>query len=227
MPSLLGMALDYSPSLDRHDVRRKVGVITRAEIVGRNRGVGRVSVCEGFSRDCGGDCEIAAWQRSQIRRFVTGTAGAGWSGARWGDPCGCGSVQTRQLGGGIEVESFTEGCGGTDSQLNSESDASSEKRRFEPDEEFHPTIRAETCVAAGPAGLGLSYEVTDVQIADTRARVWTLSKSDVHGGGDSAERQSGLPGYLDRVEYLARYLSTAEPRTRAYGGIHRGGEKHE
>ena len=35
LPSLLGMALDYSPMLDRHDVRRKVGVITRAEIVGR------------------------------------------------------------------------------------------------------------------------------------------------------------------------------------------------
>src|SRR6266851_5954571 len=35
LPSLLGMALDYSPALDRHDVRRKVGVITRAEIVGR------------------------------------------------------------------------------------------------------------------------------------------------------------------------------------------------
>ena len=36
LPSLLGMALDYSPALDRHDVRCKVGVITRAEIVGRN-----------------------------------------------------------------------------------------------------------------------------------------------------------------------------------------------
>jgi len=35
LPSLLGMALDYAPELDRHDVRRKVGVITRAEIVGR------------------------------------------------------------------------------------------------------------------------------------------------------------------------------------------------
>jgi hypothetical protein len=29
------MALDYAPAFDRHDVRRKVGVITRAEIVGR------------------------------------------------------------------------------------------------------------------------------------------------------------------------------------------------
>lgn len=35
LPSLIGMALDYSPMLDRHDVRRKVGVITRAEIVGK------------------------------------------------------------------------------------------------------------------------------------------------------------------------------------------------
>jgi len=33
--SLMGMGLDYSPALDRHDARRKIGVITRAEIVGR------------------------------------------------------------------------------------------------------------------------------------------------------------------------------------------------
>ena len=36
LPSLLGMGLDYAPSLDRHDARRKVGVITQAEIVGKN-----------------------------------------------------------------------------------------------------------------------------------------------------------------------------------------------
>jgi hypothetical protein len=36
LASLLGMALDYAPALDRHDARRKVGVITRAEIVGKN-----------------------------------------------------------------------------------------------------------------------------------------------------------------------------------------------
>ena len=40
IPSLLGMALDYSPLLDRHDARRKIGVITRAEIVGRTIEVG-------------------------------------------------------------------------------------------------------------------------------------------------------------------------------------------
>jgi hypothetical protein len=40
IPSLLGMALDYSPKLDAHDTRRKIGVITRAEIIGREVAVG-------------------------------------------------------------------------------------------------------------------------------------------------------------------------------------------
>jgi len=40
LPSLLGMALDYAPAFDRHDQRRKVGVITSAEVVGRNLEVG-------------------------------------------------------------------------------------------------------------------------------------------------------------------------------------------
>lgn len=35
LPSLLGMGLDYTPALDAHDARRKVGVITSAEIVGQ------------------------------------------------------------------------------------------------------------------------------------------------------------------------------------------------
>jgi len=40
LPSLLGMALDYSPFLDRHDAQRKVGIITRAEIVGKSLELG-------------------------------------------------------------------------------------------------------------------------------------------------------------------------------------------
>ncbi len=32
LPSLLGMALDYAPEMDGHDVRRKIGIITEAEI---------------------------------------------------------------------------------------------------------------------------------------------------------------------------------------------------
>ncbi len=32
LPSLLGMALDYTPTLDGHDAQRKVGIITQADI---------------------------------------------------------------------------------------------------------------------------------------------------------------------------------------------------
>ncbi len=32
LPSLLGMALDYSPAMDGHDARRKIGIITAAEV---------------------------------------------------------------------------------------------------------------------------------------------------------------------------------------------------
>lgn len=32
LPSLLGMGLDYAPGLDRHDARRKVGIITSADL---------------------------------------------------------------------------------------------------------------------------------------------------------------------------------------------------
>jgi hypothetical protein len=40
LASLLGMGLDYAPSLDRHDAQRKVGIITRAEIVGQKLELG-------------------------------------------------------------------------------------------------------------------------------------------------------------------------------------------
>jgi hypothetical protein len=33
LPSLLGMAVDYAPELDRHDARRKVGIITSADLL--------------------------------------------------------------------------------------------------------------------------------------------------------------------------------------------------
>ena len=34
LPSLLGMAVDYKPSWDGHDARRKIGLLTEADLVG-------------------------------------------------------------------------------------------------------------------------------------------------------------------------------------------------
>ena len=72
LASLLGMALDYSLSLDRHDTRRKVGVITRAEIVGRKLELGGYLFAKDFpeivkqigkGRDCQRDFDAASAPR--------------------------------------------------------------------------------------------------------------------------------------------------------------------
>jgi hypothetical protein len=97
LPSLLGMALDYTPTLDRHDARRKVGVITRVEIVGRSLALGGYLFAKDFP-------EIVKEIGRATRRYP------------------------READGTL----------------------------------------------AAPQ-LGMSYEVTDVEIADTNAGVWTLT----------------------------------------------------
>jgi hypothetical protein len=169
LPSLLGMALDYSPGLDRHDVRRKVGVITRAEIVGRNVELGGYL----FARDFP---EIV----EEIAKARPG------SGPRLSDP-----IRARLLRAGI-IHAAVSLSGSTSSsegyRLRASLRAATTRllaltttmRRKSPSVlEYSaggPTIRAEACEAAGPSGLGLSYEVTGVEIANKSARVWTLSK---------------------------------------------------
>ena len=68
IPSLMGMALDYSPALDRHDARRKIGVITRAEMAGRAIEVGGFLYARDFP-------EIVA----EIGRAEASRAGLGMS----------------------------------------------------------------------------------------------------------------------------------------------------
>jgi hypothetical protein len=169
LPSLMGMALDYSPGLDRHDARRKVGVITRAEIVGRNVELGGYLFAKDFPEIVE---EIAKAQPGSERRPID-------------------SMRTRLLNAGVihagrqsQSASWREGCrlraslrvaAGRILSLTAGTKQKSPKK-LEPAGEVGLTIRAEACVAAGPNGLGLSYEVTAVEIADKEAQVWTLSK---------------------------------------------------
>ena len=63
LASLLGMGLDYAPSLDRHDTRRKIGVITRADIVGKRLELGGYLFAKDFPeivREIGLEKESAA-----------------------------------------------------------------------------------------------------------------------------------------------------------------------
>jgi hypothetical protein len=105
LASLLGMGLDYAPSLDRHDTRRKIGVITRADIVGKRLELGGYLFAKDFP-------EI-------VREIGLGNRTRGESSLR------ASGLQT-----------------------------SGESHRRAP--------------------LGMSYEIADARVADTRSSVWTL-----------------------------------------------------
>ncbi len=86
IPSLMGMGLDYSPALDRHDARRKIGVITRAEIVGRVIEVGGFLYARDFpeivkeiGRPGRTGVAVCAGSESANRNARTSRAGLGMS----------------------------------------------------------------------------------------------------------------------------------------------------
>jgi hypothetical protein len=162
LASLLGMAVDYAPSFDRHDVRRKVGVITSAEVVGRNLEVGGYLYAKDFP-------DIVEEIAKAGRRKVD-------LGPRASDP-GLRSAGDRAQG--LEIlGQRTEGV-----RLRASLAAAVERIRSltaamrggTSGDAPVPVVRAEA--GAGVAGgLGMSFEVTDVLVTDTRSRVWTLMK---------------------------------------------------
>jgi hypothetical protein len=170
LPSLLGMALDYSPTLDRHDVRRKVGVITRAEIVERNLELGGYLYARDFPEIVqeigkgrrGSDRKSFSSSTEVVRVADTLRAGAGqgaiegWAeGYRLRTSLRSTAERILRLTTALRKSSGVNRSGGGDLA----------------------TIRAEACMAtAGVAGLGLSYEVTNVKLVDPKAEVWMLEK---------------------------------------------------
>jgi hypothetical protein len=67
LPSLLGMAVDYAPSWDGHDARRKCGIITHADVEGSRLQVGGYL----FSKD------FPEVER-QMRQCMPGAMGMSW-----------------------------------------------------------------------------------------------------------------------------------------------------
>ena len=146
LPSLLGMALDYAPSFDRHDVRRKVGVITSAEIVGRDLEIGGYLYAKDFP-------EIV----EEIEK----------SGM---------NLSSSRPGGRVQVSAEFRGVAAEARDWKASLAEAMEKilrmsTRAEPP-------RGMSLQAGGEAGgaLGMSYEVTGVQVEDQRAKIWALTK---------------------------------------------------
>ena len=153
LPSLLGMAVDYAPSYDRHDARRKVGIITHADVVGRNLEVGGYL----YARD--------------FPEIVEEVAKSG------GGPAGH-SRHVKHQASRLAAES---------SKLSSASSTVSlavavrELRRYVEASRRGVRLSAATPICGLQAGavedrrLGMSFEVTNAQILDQRARVWVLT----------------------------------------------------
>jgi len=169
LPSLLGMGLDFAPSFDRHDVRRKVGVITSAEIVGRNLEVGGYLYAKDFPdivaevAKCGrrtvnaGNRTSAAWNRSaggtgetstSVREPGIDRANVSAEGARLRASLSAAVQEIRSLTMSIRGETVSDAGG----------------------------LALQAGTGVGASALGMSFEVTDVMLADSRARVWTLMK---------------------------------------------------
>ncbi len=67
LPSLLGMAVDYAPSWDGHDARRKCGIITQADVEGARLRVAGYLYAKDFP-------EV----ERQMRQCVPGSMGMSW-----------------------------------------------------------------------------------------------------------------------------------------------------
>jgi hypothetical protein len=67
LPSLLGMAVDYAPSWDGHDARRKCGLITHADVDGARLRVGGYLYAKDFP-------EV----ERQLRQCAAGSMGMSW-----------------------------------------------------------------------------------------------------------------------------------------------------
>lgn len=145
LASLIGMALDYAPAFDRHDMRRKVGVITSADVVGRNLEVGGYLYAKDFP-------EVV----EEIAKTGGRTSGLG----------------PRTFGLQASVRSEGERLRGSLAYAVERLRDLTGMRRV-PGENCVASLRAEAAGGVD-SGLGMSFEVTNATVADKRARVWTL-----------------------------------------------------
>jgi len=151
LASLLGMAVDYAPSFDRHDVRRKVGVITSADVVGRNLEVGGYLYAKDFPDIVQ---EIAKGRRQSTREEARTSNALAMQGA----------VRAEGVGLISSLSSAVERIRNL---------AMTMRGRVSGDSTS--ALRADAGLAAA-GELGMSFEVTDVLVADSRMKVWTLMK---------------------------------------------------
>jgi len=155
IPSLLGMALDYAPSFDRHDMRRKVGVITRAEVVGRAIEIGGFLYARDFPEvveeiAISGQASAISHQPSAIRARAGGASNA------------AAMRRESRVAGNPTHRKERDEWGVQPSPISRQRSAVRKGGRLD--------------LASGRGQLGMSYEIAEAQIEDAKAQVWVLNK---------------------------------------------------
>jgi hypothetical protein len=165
IPSLIGMAVDYAPSLDRHDARRKVGVITRADVVGNNLEVGGYLYAKDFPEIVEEIGRLGRRPAESAGRKASGVglqaeaAGRGAASADDGE-----RLRTTLAAAVKEIQRVIQsaragiGKGVRDISLRGET----------------PLVLMGAASSAGSESLGMSFEVTKVNVLNFRARIWKL-----------------------------------------------------
>jgi hypothetical protein len=203
LPSLLGMALDYAPAFDGHDQRRKVGVITSAELAGRNLEVGGYLYAKDFPEiveeigKAGGSRTLAAvnaarmghpaYVRSQSPHPVSAKSaetrvgqprhplGASLSAAVEGirelARSLRGGSKNVQLAGRLRAEVEIPTSRKTGETWGTRRTEEVRNSRLPPPR----TRKQEWGSPRMGQPLGMSFEVADVTVLDTRAHVWILT----------------------------------------------------
>lgn len=161
IPSLLGMAVDYAPSLDQHDQQRKVGVITSADVAGSNLEVSGYLYAKDFPEIVE---EIGRLGRRPANaRSQASGGGLQASGRPISDVRSEGTTLRATLMAAVK-------------DIRRMIGASPQKRK---NERASVALRGEasgdlTASGNGRAGLGMSFEVTNVNVLNKKASIWKL-----------------------------------------------------
>lgn len=154
LPSLIGMAVDYAPSYDKHDQKRKVGVITSADVVGSNLEVGGFLYAKDFPEVVK---EIGRLGRSSgIQRGGLQASGSGR---------GEGATLRAKLMAAVEdIRAMIQSA-----RAKAEQPARTAVLRAES-----PGAGRATGSGPGKRGLGMSFEVTNVNVLNPDAGILKL-----------------------------------------------------
>ena len=196
LPSLLGMALDYTPTLDGHDARRKIGIITSADIAARTSTRSRDRACP-VSPNVGSQIAVAGYLFARDFPEVVREMQANASsvvGCRSSAPYTHFEERLSRAAGRRDLsvvegdeEFLSSRCSLGEMpvprparDLTSRHDSTVHLHASNPqpktgDRQLATTRQRPTTTDQRPL-LGMSYEIADVRVEDVRAEVWILTE---------------------------------------------------